>query len=174
MSSPTLSHAQENEVVETSSRYLDLAADAFRRNIEMIPIHFDLTGRCAGMFKMKGGQRMIRYNPYIFARYYQDSLENTVPHEVAHYVVEQVYGRTNIRPHGRQWKNVMALFGCSPKVTGHYDLTGIPARQYQRFPYICECQSHQLTIIRHKRVLKGQARYLCRRCGTALRPDQSC
>ncbi len=54
----------------------------------MVPVRFELQGRAAGMYRVHKGERVIRYNPYIFSKYFDDSLANTVPHEVAHYITD--------------------------------------------------------------------------------------
>jgi SprT protein len=73
-----------------------------------------------------------------------------------------------VKPHGAEWKKIMVDLGAVPKATGNYDLSGIPTRQYQRFAYSCGCRIHQLTIMRHRKILKGRAKYLCQFCNGAL------
>ena len=167
---PSLTQQQQQEVETLTHWYVEKASEQLKQKIGRIPVLFDLTGRTAGMYRVKRNQRCIRYNPFIFARYYKDSLQNTVPHEVAHYVVDHIYGRKSIKPHGRQWQSVMALFNREPKVTGNYDLTGLPGRNYATFAYRCQCKTHQLTSIRHNRILRGQTQYSCNRCGYNLKP----
>ena len=167
---PQLTRQQQQEVVALTQWYVEKASEKLKLKIETISVLFDLTGRIAGMYRVKRSQRCIRYNPFIFARYYHDSLQNTVPHEVAHYVVDHIYGRKGIKPHGHQWQSIMALFDREPKVTGNYDLTGLPSRNYATFAYHCQCKTHQLTSIRHNRILRGQTQYSCNRCGYNLKP----
>ena len=73
------------------------------------------------------------------------------------------------KPHGKEWKSVITALGGDPVATGDYSLDGIPVRQYQRFAYQCGCRTHQLTIIRHRRVQADKANYRCRHCGESLR-----
>jgi len=159
---------QAQVVAETSAR-LRQASDHFGRVFPEIPVLFDLQGKAAGMYRVRAGQRVIRYNPFIFARYFDDNLSQTIPHEVAHYVSDLLHGFRNIRPHGAEWKQVMALFEADPRATCSYDLHGLPQRRYRQHAYHCGCRQHQLTTIRHNRVRQTRMRYFCRQCGDPLR-----
>lgn len=154
---------QQEQISSATERYISQASSQLEYSFDMIPVLFDLKGRAAGMYKINKSQRVIRYNPYIFARYYSENLATTVPHEVAHYIVDMVYGLRKTQPHGKEWKGIMAMFDADASVTCNFDLTGLPTKHYQRHDYSCSCQTHELTLIRHNRVLKG-ARYHCRRC----------
>ena len=140
----------------------------FRFTPEPIAVTFDLTGRAAGMYRVRRGERVIRYNPYVFAKYFDSNLAVTVPHEVAHYMTDCLYGLGNIRPHGEEWKAVMLSLGADPRVTACYDLSGVPVRRQRRFSYRCGCRTHQLSACRHNKIQRGQSSYLCRRCGSAI------
>jgi SprT protein len=164
-----INQQQMQQVVESTHDYLQRAAELFARSFAQIPVHFDLRGRAAGMYTVRSGVAKIRYNPHIFAKYFSSSLHTTVPHEVAHYVTDQLYGLHNIRPHGREWQQVMRAFGVRPQATGNYDLTGVPVRRQRRFSYQCACREHQLSCVRHNKIQRRQMRYLCQLCGTLIR-----
>lgn len=168
---PISSH-QQQQVVNETGRYLLIASEFFDRTIPAIPILFDLKGRAAGMYKTSRNARHIRFNPYLFAKYFQDNLADTVPHEVAHYVTDIVYGLKRVRPHGKEWQTVMEVFGVSPRTTHNFNLEGIPQRNQQRFTYQCGCQSYQLTTRRHNLIRKGARRYFCRSCKSTLNLKQ--
>ncbi|MCC6303203.1 MAG: SprT-like domain-containing protein [Gammaproteobacteria bacterium] len=154
-------------VVEATQAWIDRAGALYGRRFEPIPVLFDLMGRSAGMYRVRRGARVIRYNPWIFARYPRDSLAVTVPHEVAHYVVDCLHGLHRVRPHGREWRAVMGDFGVDPVATGVYALDGIPTRMQRRHVYRCACLVHRITTRRHNLILRG-ARYRCCRCGDDL------
>ena len=165
--------ARQQKVAAETLRYIHRAAELFACGLEAIPVVFDLIGRSAGMYKVKQGKdgrvlRMIRYNPYIFAKYYEENFATTIPHEVAHYVVHSLYGARRIRPHGQEWREVMLAFGLAPERTGRFDMTGIPQRQCRQYDYRCRCRSHRLSSRRHFKILHHKARYLCRHCGSVL------
>lgn len=164
---------QQQRVILETQDYIERAGVLFATQFESIPVVFDLKGRAAGMYKVVRGRdnskrRLIRYNPYIFAKYFSENLSSTVPHEVAHYVVDILYRQTQIKPHGPEWRDVMDKFGKKAERTASFDLEGIPVRQSRRYLYHCGCDSHLLGSRRHRKVVQGKASYACRRCGEVL------
>ena len=161
---------QEEIVIEATQAYIDKASTLLGRQFGMIPVRFDIRGRAAGMYRVRWNQREIRYNPYIFAKYFTDNLAITVPHEVAHYIVDMVYGIHRVKSHGKEWRSLMDLLGAEAKATCCYELDGIPLKSQQRFPYQCGCQTHMFTTRRHNQAQKAIVQYRCRSCGDTLTP----
>ena len=160
----------QQQVREKTADYIQLAAQLFDRRFSGLPILFDLRGRSSGMYRVRGRVKEIRFNPWIFAAHFDHCMATTVPHEVAHYVVDKLYGMGRVRPHGKEWKQVMAGFGADASVTANLSLEGIPTRQATFFAYHCGCGDHRLGVRRHRKVLNRQAYYTCRRCGEVLAP----
>lgn len=158
----------QQQVIQQTRHFINTAADYYNRSFSEIPVIFDLTGRAAGMYRVRCGQRVIRYNPYIFAKYYDDNFTETVPHEVAHYVTDVLFGLKSIRPHGAEWKSVMQVFGVAANRTANYDLAGVPKRQHKLFNYSCGCRTFELTSRRHNKVVRGTGQYQCLDCGGKL------
>lgn len=163
-------------VIEEVQRYLTSASSLYGRCFPAIPILFDLYGRAAGMYKVRikvspfaKHQRLIRFNPWLFTKYSEDSWSNTIPHEVAHYISDCLHGLRNIKPHGREWRQIMVEFGAVPVVRGNYDLEGIPHRRIASFDYRCACRQVALSVHRHKKVQKGLQQYCCRICNQPLK-----
>ena len=154
----------ERHIRNLTDEYICRAGMIYNRDLPLIPVLFDLKGRAAGMYRVQNRNRTIRYNPYIFAKYPDDNIASTVPHEVAHYVVDILYGATNVRPHGNEWRQVMLSLGAEPRVTGNYDLSGIPVRRQRRHTYQCACKIHQISTVRHNKIRLGKAHYFCRSC----------
>lgn len=164
-----INNEQQAQVVRETARYIQLAETLLSRKFDDIPVLFNLRGRAAGMYKVTRQERFIRYNPWIFARYYAENLAVTVPHEVAHYITDQVHGLRNVRPHGAEWRELMRMFGADASRTALFDLEGLPQRTYRKYAYRCDCNTHQLTSRRHNRIVRDRARYYCRHCGTVIR-----
>ncbi|GJL83030.1 MAG: protein SprT [marine bacterium B5-7] len=164
---PLEQHRGQLVIDETDKR---IAEASVRYGVAMssIPVEFDLTGQCAGMYQVRGRQMRIRYNPWIFQRHFEENLINTVTHEVAHYVVDMVNRGRRVRPHGDEWRQVMMDFNVIPEVRHQCDLSGIPVRRQRRFDYECDCQEHALSTVRHNRVVAGRVVYRCKQCGSAL------
>ncbi len=159
---------QRQQVIGRVADLLYQCQHHFRRAFKPVDVRFDLRGRSSGMYVLKYKQRYLRFNPFIFAKYFDDSLATTVPHEVAHYVSDILFGIKNIRPHGKEWQAIMHKLGVEPKVTGNYDLSGIPVKQQRRFAYVCGCMMHQLTTIRHNKISTGKTHYFCQKCDGQL------
>ena len=160
----------KQQVRTATGEFIRRASQIYTHELPMIPILFDLKGRAAGMYKVHNRDRVIRYNPYLFAKYFDDNITTTVPHEVAHYVVDILYGAHRVRPHGAEWQQVMLTLGAEPTVTGQYDLSGIPTRRQQRHRYRCACTKHNIRTARHNKILRGKAHYYCRSCKSKLMP----
>lgn len=159
---------QKQVVVAATYQCIALAREKLQRAFADIPVVFDLKGRAAGMYRSYQGVQLIRYNPWLFAKYFDDNVQNTIPHEVAHYLSDMLHGLRNIRPHGRQWGELMDILGAVPSRKHTYDLSGIPQRQLRRYPYRCACRQHEIGALRHRRIQRGQGFYLCRQCETNL------
>ena len=164
-----ISGQREQQVRTATGGIIRHASRIYRHDFPMIPILFDLKGRAAGMYRVHNRDRVIRYNPYLFAKYFEDNITTTVPHEVAHYVVDILYGAHRVRPHGAEWQQVMLALGAEPRATGNYDLSGIPVRRQQRHSYQCACTRHDISTARHNKIQRGKARYYCRNCKSQLK-----
>ena len=163
-----ITNGQERQVREATEAYLCQAERVFGRDFERVPVLFDLSGRTAGMFKVVGKKRLIRYNPWIFSKYFEVNLRDTVPHEVAHFIVHEVYGRRAGKPHGDRWQSVMAHFGANPGVTFDLNLDGVPQRRQKTHPYWCGCRTHEVSTTRHNRIIRRGVSYHCCKCDGQL------
>jgi SprT protein len=161
--------SQQQQVLVATNACIVRAGELLQRSFKIIPVAFDLRGRAAGMYRVQGKQRWIRYNPYLFAKYFDENLTDTVPHEVAHYLIDMLYGLRKVRAHGPEWRELAHMLGASTKATCRFDLTGVPVRTQQRFAYRCDCTTHALTTRRHNQARHGHMRYFCRTCRGELR-----
>jgi SprT protein len=159
---------QRQAVTAATAHCIESANALLATSFATIPVRFDLRGRAAGMYRVARGERVIRYNPYLFAKYFAENLATTVPHEVAHYLTDAVYGYTNVKPHGHEWRTMMRMLGADASVHCEFDLAGIPMRRYRRVRYACRCRYHELTRVRHNRIQDKGARYYCRACCSEL------
>jgi SprT protein len=154
------------------ARYLDRAEPLFRERGIEVPdpeLRFDLRGTAAGQCRWIPGRRPeLRFNLALARLNRVPFVAQTVPHEVAHLVTTACHGRT--RPHGPEWRSVMAHFGLPDAPTRHaFEIPAGSARRQQRWTYRCDCRRHELSTTRHKRVESGRSSYQCRHCGEPLR-----
>ncbi len=162
-----LTKEQRQQVILLTDEAIDFATKQLNHPFPKVNVKFDLIGKAAGMYVNKYNEKNIRYNPFIFAKYFSENIESTIPHEVAHYLVDCVYGMKNTKPHGKEWKAVMRMFKADASVYCNFDISDLPQRQYKTIQYQCRCRIHALTKIRHNRIKKGY-RYHCRFCKTLL------
>ena len=163
-----ISFKRQQKVREKAHKITRSAAQKLGQVIIDPEVVFDLSGRSAGMCCGRDDHFWIRFNPYIFAKYYESNVRDTVPHEVAHYLVARVFNGQRLQPHGREWAAMMKLLGAKPERTHNYDLEGVPVKRQRRHLYHCGCTEHQLSSTRHNRVLRTRQSYLCRLCGNPL------
>lgn len=172
-----LSAVQQQQVIDQTNVYIKQAEDLLCIKYKPVEINFNLKGRCAGMYRVHRQlcrqKREIRYNSHIFSKYYDDNFRTTIPHEVAHYVADVIYGLKKIKPHGKEWKEIMHLFGADASVTANYDLSGIPLKSKTLYHYHCNCRDHQLSSIRHNRINRNRGQYYCSYCKSILRLKDS-
>lgn len=174
MSRQPLSEVQCQQVLDAVRACEARATERLGFRPSPVEVRFDLRGRAAGQFRMQrdGFRRVkyrIRFNPWVFAADFSHHLAETVPHEVAHYLVALQHPEA--RPHGPEWAAWMQFFGCEPRATGSYSLQGVPVRRQRRHPYACGCTGriHPLSTTRHNRILRGTV-YLCPDCRAPLVP----
>lgn len=139
---------------------------------------FLLKGQAAGQFVVtqnafKTYRYKLRFNQALLNQNQQAFIEEVVPHECAHLIVYQYFGRYHegkkVMPHGRQWKQVMSeVFNVEPKVRHNFSSA---KRARRTFAYICACHDriHDLSAIRHNRIVRSDARYVCKSCKESLR-----
>ena len=165
----------QQEVIVRTHYFIELGSKLLKKKFSFIPVIFDLSGKVAGMYKWKklstktsDDLGVIRYNPWIFAKYYKENFTTTIPHEVAHYLARCLHADHKLRPHGLEWRSIMHAFEANNNVTASFDMSGIPCRKSKKFRYLCDCMTHYLGTLRHNKCSRHQAEYLCRLCHTKL------
>lgn len=158
----------EREALEQTHLLHRETAARFGIDLPAPEVRFDLRGKSAGMVIFRPNhQTLIRYNRTLLDENGDAFIQRTVPHEVAHLVARELFG-PDIKPHGSEWREIMAFFGADSSRCHNFAVPQQGRRRMRYFPYRCGCQEHQLSAIRHHRSLAG-VNYLCRRCGSALR-----
>ncbi|NNE43518.1 MAG: hypothetical protein HKN12_04875 [Gemmatimonadetes bacterium] len=127
-------------------------------------IRFRLRGRTAGEACPRTA--LTNYNQELLEKYGEDFIREIVPHELAHLIAPCLHPH-RIRPHGKEWKAVMAFFGVPAKRCHTFET--MPVASAGRFRYHCACEKdHWLTRRQHRRRQRGHMVYSCRACGKTL------
>lgn len=143
-------------------KYRLVAEGYFNRQFPTPEISFKLRGKSAGKAYLQKGE--IRLNPILFKENRQIFLDEVIPHELAHLIAYQLFGK--VQPHGKEWQHIMQdTFSLQPSTTHSLDITSV---QGKTFEYQCLCQVHPLTIRRHNKVQTNKALYSCRQCNSTL------
>lgn len=160
---------------------LDKAQKRFGiEKVKAIPqIRYETKGRAAGLACWNHGKPYININPILLNENVEQMVTQTVPHEVAHIVVFEMYGdsalrtgwgkRRTVAPHGYEWQQVMRVFGLNPDRCHNMDVSSIKKlkKSYVEYVYKCSCKQHIVSSIVNKRITNGK-NYRCRECGNRL------
>ncbi len=162
-------HQRTQELVHQASRY-------FGRVFPAPTITFRRSGKNAGTAFLI--QNRINFNPVFLVENFQEYINQVIPHEVAHLIVFQVYGKQRnlnksffrkrsipVKPHGEEWRHLMeSVFGADAFTTHNFDTASLGIKT---FTYQCGCQTIELTTRRHNRIRNGVS-YRCKRCNVEL------
>lgn len=141
---------------------IDAAEQHFSTTFTRPSINFNVRGKAAGKAYLLLNQ--IRLNPILFSENRQAFFQQVIPHETAHIIVFQKFGK--VRPHGKEWQYVMQEVLQRPALTTHaFDISSVSGKQ---FLYQCQCRKHLLSIRRHNKICKGKAVYHCVSCKQPL------
>ena len=140
-------------------------------NIPTPPVVFRQMGRRAGLCTINYITKTctLTLNPDFFHNHHDEMINQTVPHEVVHYVSGHVYGRQG-HGHGFYWKSLMRSIGLRPSRCHTYSLEGVKVRTVSKpFKYICGCsEPHMVTLTLHTKMQEHGRTYTCRRCHRKL------
>ena len=110
---------------------LEIARAHYKRpDLAMPEIRWDVKNTDGG--RANHAQNYVRFNLILCVENETKFLETTVPHELAHCIAgtlfyDAVLKETGkkMRPHGKQWKEVMSVLSTPASVTHSYDCTSI-------------------------------------------------
>ncbi|OBT17367.1 SprT family protein [Vibrio sp. UCD-FRSSP16_10] len=150
------------QLTKKTASLIQVANTHFKRTFAMPKIEIDMRGKAAGKAFLQ--LNVIKLNKVLLAENQQDFIDEVLPHELAHLITHQVFGR--VRPHGKEWQYVMSkVFSIKPERTHSMDVSSV---QGKTFEYQCGCRTYPLTIRRHNKVMRSESSYTCRSCGNTL------
>ncbi len=159
--------AIHDELTDATRIWLDKANQVFGKTFPRPLISLRLKGGTAGYAIYD--KWMVKYNPELYVRNKQEFIDRTVPHELAHLITSNIYGRVRVKHHGWQWRLVMQKLGVVDVKRCHsYDVTGIKNVRARPYVYQCQCGTeYRLTKTLHNKILKGRYR-VCPKCRTRI------
>jgi SprT protein len=123
-------------------------------------------------FKMKGtsaGDALddrIRLNPILFRENVDETLQQTLPHELCHVWKDQL--KLPGSSHGKEWQNLMRRMGVKPDRCHNMDVTRARVRINRIHLYGCGCpKAGHVTARRHRQIQDTELYrpVSCLRCG---------
>ena len=146
---------------------LEQASKHYKQQFWISEVLFDLTGTTAGMFCVKKPRQWIRINRILLDANPEEFFKQTIPHEVAHLVARQIYGRS--MKHGPEWRAIMRdCFGLAPDRCHSMD-TSISSKR--PFVYQCSCmpvKTFSLSSRMHAQIQRRPGSRFCKLCKGAL------
>ena len=129
-------------------------------------LRYDLKGKVAGT--ANSHSNTIRINYVLLKENVEHFIQQTVGHEYAHLVTDQLYALNKIgkpSPHGREWKNVMRSIKLRPDRCHNYNTENSSTKIQRRWKYTCGCinKPHMISTTLHNRIKRGR-KYRCQRC----------
>lgn len=113
------------------------------------------------------GKRHLELNQDLLEQDQDETLMETLPHELAHLLVHQTCDYPT-KPHGREWQYFMELLGCDTTVCHRMEQPDLVRKKQHRHAYECSCMIHKVSSTKHNQMLfKGRGRK-CTRCGSEL------
>lgn len=100
--------------------------------LEFPEIRYDIKSWTGGLAYRN--RNLVRYNLILLVENEKHYIENVVPHETAHMIVNECFrsgkfkladGKKRHMPHGKEWKEVMGVLKVTPSVRHTYDCSSI-------------------------------------------------
>jgi len=160
-------------VVEaTTTEIMDKCSKNWNTKLVRPTIQYDLKGRVAGR-AINGETVKLNLDLLLDERYQQSMLKQTLPHELAHIVVQQLWPKHEFEGggHGWRWINVMLFLGLTPDRCHQYDVSQYSKRRSKPNTTYCGCGEHKVTDTIYRRLLSG-TQYRCRKCRQILKRER--
>jgi len=178
----TIKNFDNDSLEHTFNSYLDYlialyhSSDLKQKPLPLINISFNLRGKTRlGSVRFDIFKRYATINVHLeaYSKLGDTYLRDVFSHEFAHVITYTVYGKT--KPHGSRFVYVCKkLFPqnyesiASARYRGEFVLDS--GKKLKVYDYVCGCQIHKLTSIRHNRILRKMAVYKCKKCKGILKP----
>lgn len=112
--------------------------------------------------------KLIELNTFLFLENIEEFFNRTIPHEVAHLVVNELYPKAK-QNHGPEFRLVMETYGADPKTYHSYNTDSV-RKPKKLFVYTCACDGNlfKLSTRLHNSIEGSKQIRGCRTCRTQL------
>jgi SprT protein len=132
-------------------------------NIVMPRVTYGLRGKSAGV--SYDHLNWIEFNLFLFRENFDEFINQVVPHELCHAWQDQL--KLKGRPHGKEWKGLMARMGLVAERTHNFCVEFSLSRT-GLFRYRCNCNcgvGHMVGLEMHREMEAHPLSYRCEKCG---------
>ena len=155
---------QETKLYQQVEACIKQAETMLQQNFKRPLISMHQRGKIAGSARLDPLE--LRFNPVLYRENESAFLHEVVPHEVCHLLIWQLFPGQRLRPHGKEWQALMQTIYQLPGDARHqFDVSSVRGKT---FAYSCDCSQHQLSQIRHNKIVRRQAEYRCKECHQVL------
>lgn len=112
--------------------------------------------------------KLIELNSVLFLENIEEFLNRTIPHEVAHLVVNELYPRAK-QHHGPEFRLVMSTYGADSKTRHSYNTDSV-RKAKKLFVYTCACEGNtfKFSTRMHNTIVNKKQIRGCRTCRTQV------
>lgn len=165
-----MTYTQQLEFTRLVYAKLEEAAEMFGLEaLYNVDVRFNVRGQVGGRARYTADKQLVlEFNPEAVVKYWDDMVENTIPHEVAHLVcfVNPKLGRN----HNRGWQTVCYRLGGSTNRCHAYVLE--KAKTVRQFLYRNVNGKEQVfKTTRHNKMQKGMSAYIVKGKGRFDKSD---
>jgi SprT protein len=132
-----------------------------QHDIVMPKVTYNLRGKCAGV--SYDAMCWIDFNLFLFRENFDEFIKQVVPHELCHVWQEQL--KLKGRPHGKEWKGLMARMGLVAERTHNFCVEFSLSRT-GLFRHRCGCGTGRMVGLEmHREMQEHPLSYRCEVCG---------
>ena len=152
---------QKNQVVHRCTEVIRKAESLYNFKFGAVAISFKLKGRCAGRaigrnLSTATPSFEIQLNLEALELDWNNMMDDTIPHEIAHLVCFKFPKLGN--HHNRGWARVCIALGGDGSRTHSLKLT--PGRKTRKFLYLADCGTEvTLSSVIHNKLQRGQQNF---------------
>lgn len=161
---PNVPFTIHNQVVERVMELVDIGNAHYNLKLAYPFVHYNISHKAASG-ECTAKLARIGFNPWLLPHNFESYLQDTIPHEVAHYFEYHLSKIETTNPHNPLWYQIMAVFGVEgPHDCHNYELRHVPTL-HSVFLYRCSCKTWRIQTITHRKIVSGKD-YTCNKCNT--------